>query len=296
MELITSVAAMRAWAQAQRAAGRRLGLVPTMGYLHAGHLSLVAEARCRTQRTVMSLFVNPTQFGVNEDLSRYPRDLPRDQALAAEAGTDVLFAPAVTEMYPDGFQTHVEVEQMARGLCGASRPTHFRGVTTVVAKLFNITLPHVAVFGQKDYQQLQVIRRLVRDLDFDVEIVGAPTVREADGLAMSSRNAYLSPGERRAARCIPAALEAGRTLVASGTSDPLRIVAGVRQVLSQQSAVRIDYVAVVDAETLEEIAALLQPALLAVAARIGTTRLIDNCVLTPPPGAGAHASDAAPGC
>jgi pantoate--beta-alanine ligase len=274
MQLITSPTEMSSWTEEARRAGERVGLVPTMGYLHAGHLSLVAAARARADRVVVSIFVNP-----QEDLERYPRDLERDRKLLEDAGTDVLFVPEAGSMYAEGFQTHVEVERTTRGLCGASRPGHFRGVTTVVAKLFHITRPHLAVFGEKDYQQLAVIRRMVRDLDFGIDIVGAPTVREPDGLAMSSRNALLSSAERQAARCVPTALAAARRLFAAGERDGLRLLAAARQAIGGESLARIDYVSLVDADTLQEVTRVDAPALLAVAVRVGQTRLIDNCVL-----------------
>ena len=279
MLLIESPTEMTTWSEAERLDGHRLGLVPTMGYLHRGHVSLMDESRRRAHRTVVSIFVNPLQFGPQEDLAHYPRDLDADRQLAEEAGVDVLFIPSAEAMYPEGFQTLVEVERATQGLCGASRPGHFRGVTTVVAKLFHLTRPHLAVFGEKDYQQLAVIRRMVRDLDFGIEIVGSPTVREADGLAMSSRNVYLAPGERARALCVPRALEAARKLWASGERDALRIVGAARRVLSDAAETRIEYVNLVDAETIEEVSVASAPALLAVAVRIGKTRLIDNCVL-----------------
>jgi pantoate--beta-alanine ligase len=280
MEIITTVLEMQHWSDAARARGQRIGLVPTMGYLHVGHLSLVAEARRRTDVVVASIFVNPLQFGANEDLDRYPRDVERDTQLLGGAGTHVLFLPDVKEMYPEGFQTAVTVDRVTRGLCGAARPSHFQGVTTVVAKLFNMVKPHVAVFGQKDFQQLVAIRRLVADLNFDVEIVGAPIVREADGLAMSSRNAYLSDRERDAALCLSRALTAAATQVGRGETDGLRILAAARRVVTDEPRARLDYAALVDPDTLEDIATVRAPALLALAVHIGKTRLIDNCLLS----------------
>lgn len=279
MREIQTPTEMAAWAEAERLAGRRIGLVPTMGYLHAGHLALVHEARRHAERTVLSIFVNPLQFGPQEDLARYPRDLERDRRLCEEAGVDALYLPDVAHMYPEGFETHVEVERATQGLCGAFRPGHFRGVTTVVAKLFHVTRPHVAVFGEKDFQQLAVIRRMVRDLDFGIEIVGLPTVREADGLAMSSRNVYLSPDERRAALCVPRALEAARVLWRAGERDGLRLLAAARRTLGDEPQARIEYVSLCDAETMQEVGTASAPALLAIAIRIGRTRLIDNTVL-----------------
>ena len=282
METINTVKDMQHWSDAARTRGQRIGFVPTMGYLHAGHLSLVAEARRRADVVVASIFVNPLQFGANEDLARYPRDIERDSQLLTAAGTDVLFLPDVKEMYPEGFQTTVTVERVTRGLCGASRPTHFQGVTTVVAKLFNMVKAHVAVFGQKDFQQFVAIRRMVVDLNFDIEIVGAPIIREADGLAMSSRNAYLSTPERHAARCLSRALHAAATLAERGEDDALRILAAARRVITDEPRARLDYAALVDLDTLEDVTTVRAPALLALAVHIGKTRLIDNCVLSIP--------------
>jgi pantoate--beta-alanine ligase len=279
MYTITAVHDMQRWADSARARGLRIGLVPTMGYLHAGHLSLVTEARRHADLTVASIFVNPLQFGANEDLERYPRDIERDTRLLAGAGADVLFLPDVASMYPEGFQTAVTVDRVTRGLCGAGRPTHFRGVTTVVAKLFNMVKPHVAVFGCKDFQQLVAVRRMVADLNFDLDIIGAPIVREADGVAMSSRNAYLSPAERRAARCLSAALRAAEAQVERGETDGLRILGAARRVITDQPLARIEYATLADPDTLEEATTVRGPTLLALAVHIGKTRLIDNCIL-----------------
>ena len=272
-------AAMRDWADLTRARGWRIGLVPTMGYLHAGHLSLVAEARRRADVCVASIFVNPLQFGANEDLANYPRDLDRDRGALAAAGVDVLYRPSADNMYPRGFQLEVAVTKVSAGLCGRTRPGHFGGVTTVVAKLFNAVKPHVAVFGEKDFQQLAVIRRMAADLDLGIEIVGMPIVREADGLAMSSRNAYLSPEERAAARCLSRALAAGRDAAKRGTAETAAVLEPVRNVLSAEPLARVDYAEVVDADTIEPLDVLNRPALLALAVFIGRTRLIDNTVL-----------------
>jgi pantoate--beta-alanine ligase len=279
MQTITDVREIQHWADAARARGQRIGLVPTMGYLHAGHISLVTEAQRRCDCTVASIFVNPLQFGANEDLDRYPRDIPRDTALLAEVGTDVLFLPDASVMYPEGSQTTVNVERATRGLCGAVRPTHFRGVTTVVAKLFNLVKPHVAVFGCKDYQQYIVIRQMVRDLNFDIEIIGAPIVREADGLAMSSRNAYLSQTERAAARCLSQALAVAAEEAARGESSGARIIGAVHRTIGAQPLARVEYVTLADPDTLEEVIEVRGPTLLALAVYVGKTRLIDNCIL-----------------
>lgn len=279
METITSIHAMQRWADRARAAGRRIGFVPTMGYLHAGHLSLIASARRQADAVVASIFVNPLQFGANEDLARYPRDLDGDTRQLRAAATDVLFLPSGDEMYPHGFQTAVAVHEVTQGLCGISRPTHFGGVATVVAKLFNIVKPHVAVFGEKDFQQLVTIRRLVTDLAFDIEIVGGPIVREADGLAMSSRNKYLDPAQRQAALCLSRALAAAEAKVAAGGRQANEIVAAARAVIAAEPLARLDYAHLVDVETMREVPDLAAPAVLALAAFVGNTRLIDNRVL-----------------
>jgi pantoate--beta-alanine ligase len=280
MREFTTAAAMRAWATQARMAGRRIGFVPTMGYLHEGHLSLVAEARRRADACVASIFVNPMQFGANEDLSRYPRDLERDRAQLASAGVEALYLPTAEAMYPAGFQTEVTVTGVTTGLCGRSRPGHFCGVTTVVAKLFNAVLPHLAVFGEKDFQQLVVVRRMATDLDFGIDVVGMPIVREADGVAMSSRNAYLSAAERAAARCLSRALDAARTTVASGARAAADVRAAAEAVVTAEPQARVDYLELVDAESLDPVDHLERPAVLALAVFIGRTRLLDNTVLT----------------
>lgn len=252
-----------------------------MGALHEGHLSLVRRARADNDTVVVSIFVNPTQFGPSEDYARYPRDPDRDLALLRDLGTDVVFMPPVEEMYPEGFDTYVQVEKLSQVLEGASRPGHFRGVATVVTKLFNIVQPHRAYFGQKDAQQLAVIRRLTRDLDLPVEVVGLPTVREPDGLAMSSRNAYLSPEERKAAPVLYRSLEAAQELWRSGVRDVSLIRQRMNEVLAAEPLARVDYVSVADAETLEELETVDRPALVSLAVRIGGTRLIDNVTLMP---------------
>jgi pantoate--beta-alanine ligase len=281
MLVIESPAAMREWADGWRATGRRIGFVPTMGYLHDGHVSLMTEARRRADVCVVSIFVNPLQFGTGEDLSKYPRDLDRDRAALAHAGVDALYLPSAERMYPGGFQTEVAVGALAARLCGRSRPGHFRGVATVVAKLFNAVKPHVAVFGEKDFQQLAVIRRMTADLDLGIEIVGMPIVREPDGVAMSSRNAYLSPRERTAARCLPRALAAARAGFARGARGADALLECARAVLAAEPLARLDYAELVDAETMEPVETVDRPVLLALAVCIGRARLIDNTVLTP---------------
>lgn len=280
MEVVSTVAAARAAVGAARAQGKVIGVVPTMGALHEGHLSLIRRARAECGFVVVTLFVNPTQFGPTEDLSRYPRPFEADCELSAGAGADLMFAPPVEEVYPSGFSTYVTVEGLTQGLCGASRPTHFRGVTTVVSKLFNMVGPDRAYFGEKDYQQLQVIRRMTRDLDFPVEIVPCPIVREADGLALSSRNRYLSPEERRSALTLSQGLGAARELYRRGERDGGALIAAARGPLEADPQVRVDYVELVDAETLEPARQVEHPAVLAVAAFLGKTRLIDNTVLS----------------
>jgi pantoate--beta-alanine ligase len=250
-----------------------------MGYLHDGHASLMKEGRRRGDLLVTSIFVNPTQFGAGEDFEAYPRDLARDTAIALENGVDVLFVPNAREMYPAGFQTYVNVETVSLPLCGASRPGHFRGVTTVVAKLFNIVMPTFAFFGEKDFQQLVVIRRMVADLDMDVEVVGLPTVREADGLAMSSRNAYLSPAERLSALCLSRALAAAGALYRSGEVSVRRLREEVEGIILREPCAVIDYADFRDGDTLEEKEQADERTVLALAVRIGKTRLIDNTMI-----------------
>jgi pantoate--beta-alanine ligase len=279
LEVVSTVAAARAAIRTARQEGTLIGVVPTMGALHEGHLSLIRRARAECGFVVVTLFVNPTQFGPAEDLSRYPRPFEADCDLSAGAGAHLMFAPPVEEVYPAGFATYVNVERLTQGLCGGSRPTHFRGVTTVVSKLFNMLQPDRAYFGEKDYQQLQVIRRMTRDLDFPVEIVPCPIVREADGLAMSSRNRYLAPEERSSALALSRALAAAREAFTAGERDAAALTATARGVLEEDPQVRIDYVELVDAESLEPLERLERPAVLAVAAFLGKTRLIDNTVL-----------------
>jgi pantoate--beta-alanine ligase len=270
---------MQQAALALRAQSKRIGCVPTMGFLHAGHLSLVKLARERSDVVILTLFVNPTQFGPKEDLAKYPRNFERDAALCREAGVDILFAPETAEMYAADASIYVAEEKLSRGLCGASRPGHFRGVCTVVAKLFNLCLPHVAVFGEKDAQQFRIIRRMTRDLNFPVEIVSGPTLREADGLAMSSRNTYLSDAERQQALVLKRALDEAARRFRAGERDATEFKAAMREIITQVPAAKIDYIEMVDGETLEPVQTLEKPALVALAVFIGKTRLIDNIVL-----------------
>lgn len=280
MTIIKSVATMKALAREWRREGKRVGFVPTMGYLHDGHLSLVHESKGRADVTVVSIFVNPAQFGPNEDFSKYPRDLAKDSAYLREAGVDCLFYPEAAEIYPPGYRTYVEVEGLQDKLCGRSRPGHFRGVATVVLKLFEIVEPDFAIFGAKDAQQVLIIKRMAADLDLGVEIVTCPIVREPDGLALSSRNAYLGPAERRAARVLSTSLDWAGKAVAAGERDACRLVSGIRAVLEAEPLARIDYAEAVDPETLEPVAELRGEVLVALAVFIGPTRLIDNIRLT----------------
>jgi pantoate--beta-alanine ligase len=290
MEVFRTVAELRARADAERYAGRRVALVPTMGALHAGHLSLVAEARRRADFVVVSIFVNPTQFAPNEDLASYPRTPESDLAQCREAGVDAVFAPAPVELYPSGAQTWVDVAELSQPLCGGSRPHFFRGVATVVTKLLVAARPHVAVFGEKDYQQLQVVRRLARDLLLDVEIVGVATDREADGLARSSRNVYLEAAMRPEALSLVRALDDAEKAVAAGERRVAVLEARVRELISRAPHAEIDYADLRDAATLAAIETLRAPAVLALAVRFpapraasGHVRLIDNRVLHPQP-------------
>jgi pantoate--beta-alanine ligase len=276
MLTIKRVKEMQCWSDAERRQRRKIAFVPTMGFLHEGHLSLVRDGKKRADRLVVSIFVNPAQFAPQEDLSAYPRDLPRDKELLENNGADVLFLPSVEEMYPQGYRTFIQVEDLSAPLCGAFRPGHFRGVTTVVAKLLNIVEPHIAIFGRKDYQQLQIIRRMVRDMNLRVEIVGHPIVREPDGLAMSSRNAYLSPAERRAALCLWHSLRAAECLVKSGERRASAILERVGREIAAEPLARLEYAQLCDAETLCEVTELRDGALLALAVWIGKARLIDN--------------------
>jgi pantoate--beta-alanine ligase len=279
MRIIESVSGMQAAADELRASGRKIGLVPTMGYLHEGHLELMRAAAKQADVVVASIFVNPTQFGPGEDLDRYPRDFDGDVRKAGGAGVEVIFAPTAEEMYPPGFQTKVRVERVTKHLCGLSRPVHFEGVTTVVCKLFNCVKPDVAVFGEKDFQQLVVIERMVIDLNMEVRIVGVPVQREPDGLAMSSRNAYLNAEERRSALSLFKSLELARRLYNGGERDARVIRDAVIGLISSHPFTSVDYVEVCDPVSLEAVDVLKGRTLLALAVNVGRTRLIDNCTL-----------------
>jgi len=279
LRIIDSPREMQALSRQVRAEGKTIAFVPTMGYLHEGHASLMREGRRRADLLVASIFVNPTQFGAGEDFNAYPRDLAGDMRIAEEAEVDVIFVPAASQMYPAGYQTYVNVEDLTLPLCGASRPGHFRGVTTVVAKLFNIVMPHVALFGKKDYQQLAVIRRMAADLNMDIDILGMPIVREADGLAMSSRNSYLSPEERRAALCLSRGIAEARKLFAAGVRESGQLKSAVAAVVAAEPLAAPEYLELRDGGSLEEVSLVGSGTLVALAVRIGKTRLIDNCIL-----------------
>jgi pantoate--beta-alanine ligase len=277
MDIIRSPAAMTAWSNRKITERRTIALVPTMGSFHDGHLSLMRLTARQADCVVVSLFVNPFQFGPAEDLEQYPRDFERDAALAAQEKIDVLFAPTVEDMYPAGYQTRVMVSELSRGLCGAERPGHFEGVTTVVAKLFNIIRPQLSVFGEKDYQQLTIIRQMVEDLNWNVDIIGHPIIREPDGLAMSSRNAYLSPEEREKARCLSQAIKHARSIISAGQTDVGLLEAEIESLLaSSDPAVQVEYIHIVDQNSLKPQSQIDRNSLLTMAVKIGRTRLIDN--------------------
>ncbi|HWQ69135.1 MAG TPA: pantoate--beta-alanine ligase [Patescibacteria group bacterium] len=281
MQVIDEPSAVQRRCMSLRREGKTIGLVPTMGAFHEGHLSLMRRARADNDIVVVSIFVNPIQFGRGEDFDSYPRDLQSDLAQAEQVGVDLAFTPSAEAIYPKGFQAYVDVTEITEGLCGASRPGHFRGVTTVVAKLFNLIRPNQAYFGQKDYQQSVVVRRLVADLHFDLDVVVLPTVREADGLAMSSRNARLTPSQRRAAAVLYASLSRAEERVKIGECSAKAIVDAVRAIIEGEPLARIDYVALCHPETLQPLDRIDGPTLLALAVRFGETRLIDNCIITP---------------
>ena len=278
--IIETVKELREYLAGQRAAGNTVGLVPTMGFLHEGHLSLIREAKAENDVVVVSDFVNPTQFGPNEDFESYPRNIERDTELALSAGADVIFYPSVSEMYPPGSSTYVEVEgNITRVLCGASRPTHFRGVTTVVNKLFNIVEPNKAYFGQKDAQQVAVLTKMVKDLHMDIELIICPIVREPDGLAMSSRNTYLSAEERKQAVILNQALKKAKNAFANGEKDVVKLTGIITDKINEMPLAVIDYVSILDFPSLKPIITIEKDALAAVAVKFGKTRLIDNEIL-----------------
>jgi pantoate--beta-alanine ligase len=281
MRIISKVKEMQKVADELRKEGKIIGVVPTMGYLHEGHLSLIRLAKEKSDVVITTIFVNPLQFAPNEDYDRYPRDFERDVKLAQSAGCDIIFHPSVEEMYPQNFLTYVEVDKLTKVLEGEFRPTHFRGVTTVVAKLFNITKPHIAVFGQKDAQQALIIKQMVRDLNFDIEIIVAPIVREPDGLAMSSRNVYLSDSERKDATVLYESLKLAEKLIENGERNSKNIILKMEELIKSKPTAKIDYIAIVEPETLEKLETLSEGKeyLIALAVRIGSTRLIDNTIV-----------------
>jgi len=279
MKIITTIKEMREHSENCRKNGDSVGFVPTMGALHDGHLSLIRASAADNNITIVSIFVNPTQFGANEDLDKYPRALERDADLSAESGADVIFAPTAAEMYTPNYTTYVNVESLTQGLCGKSRPTHFRGVTTVVAKLFNIVSPCRAYFGQKDAQQLAIICKMVADLNMPVEIIPCPIVREPDGLAMSSRNVYLTPAEREQATILCESLTTAKDLITAGETSAEIIKEKITSILNSKNLATIDYVEIVDFATFREIETIKPPTLIALAVKFGNTRLIDNLII-----------------
>ncbi|MEN8780196.1 MAG: pantoate--beta-alanine ligase [Desulfobacterales bacterium] len=279
VKIIPTVEQMQERAESLRRDGRRIACVPTMGFLHDGHLSLMRIAKTRADVLVVSVFVNPAQFGPEEDFETYPRNLERDLELCAKENVDIVFTPKTGALYSDDYQSYVKLEHLPHHLCGLSRPVFFTGVATVVCKLFNIVRPHIAVFGEKDYQQLLIIRRMVKDLNFNTEIIGGPIVREKDGLAMSSRNAYLTPAQRPAALTLYRSLVQARKRVETGERDAARILKEVRDRISAQPETDIDYLSICDPETLIDVERIDRPALMALAVKVGKTRLIDNTIL-----------------
>ncbi|MBE0559044.1 MAG: pantoate--beta-alanine ligase [Proteobacteria bacterium] len=282
MQIVQTIHEMQAIAEAERRRGRRIAFVPTMGYFHEGHLNLMRVGRKEADCLAVSIYVNPTQFAPTEDFAAYPRDLERDQRLAEGVGVDWVFSPDNREMYPEGYQTHVEVEGVTKNLCGASRPHFFRGVTTVCTKLFHIVKPHVTVFGRKDFQQYVTIRRMVRDLNMDIEVIGMQTTREPDGLAMSSRNVYLKPPERESALSLSRSLRLAKERYERGERDAAAILSDIRDFIQGQPHTEIDYVRICDTETMSDIPRIEGEAVLALAVRVGKTRLIDNHVFGEP--------------
>ena len=279
MTIIRGIAEMHRTAESLRLQGKRIGLVPTMGFLHEGHASLIRSMRNEADVAVVSIFVNPAQFAPTEDFSRYPRDFQRDEKIAADSGTDFIFYPDASEMYPAGFKTYVSNEAVAAVLEGKFRPTHFRGVTTVVAKLFNIVKPHTAIFGQKDVQQAFILRRMVADLNFDTRIIVAPIVREADGLAMSSRNVYLTPEERTNASSMYRSLKLAEGLIRGGERSSQKIREQMETLILSAEPTQIDYIAFLNPDTFEEIATVHSKTLIALVVRFGSTRLLDNAII-----------------
>ncbi|MBW2490645.1 MAG: pantoate--beta-alanine ligase [Deltaproteobacteria bacterium] len=281
MEIIMTVKEMQVRSDKMRRQGKTIVFVPTMGFLHEGHLSLIREGKKHGDDIVVSIFVNPAQFGPGEDLETYPRDFERDLELLRKERASAVFAPDATEIYGERFQTYVELDKLPNHLCGLSRPVFFKGVATIVTKLFNIVKPHVTIFGQKDYQQLTVIRQMVRDLNLDIKVIGAPTVRESDGLAMSSRNTYLTPDQRMSALSLNKSLKTAQTLVENGLRDSAKIIDTATKLIRSHPETEIDYITICDPETLDDVKTIDRPALMALAVKVGKARLIDNMILKP---------------
>ena len=279
MKVIKKSKELQTLIEREKKKGKIIGLVPTMGYLHSGHISLIKRAKKDCGIVVVSIYVNPTQFGPGEDYQRYPRDLERDKKLAKEAGTDILFVPSDEEIYPDSFHTYIQVEELSGRLCGVSRPIHFRGVATIVAKLFNIVKPTKAYFGWKDAQQLIILKKMVKDLNMDVEVVGLPTVREKDGLAISSRNKYLSKQERKIAPILYQALIKAKKMVNSGENNSARVLQQAKDLIKKKKGVKIDYLKAINLIDLKDAKKIKKNTLIAIAAWIGKTRLIDNVII-----------------
>ncbi|MCL5773122.1 MAG: pantoate--beta-alanine ligase [Firmicutes bacterium] len=279
METIESILEMKAWSSTTKAQGKKIAFVPTMGYLHKGHLELIKKAKERCPRVVSSIFVNPKQFGPSEDYANYPRNLERDRELAEWAGTDVLFVPKAEEMYPEDYSTYVEVEELSDVLCGASREGHFKGVATVVMKLFNIVQPYEAFFGEKDAQQLIIIRKMIKDLNMDIKIISVPTIRETDGVALSSRNKYLNEEERKQAVCLYQSILRAKEMIDSGERSAEKIKAGMEKVIKEKPLAGIDYIEIVDASKLKKLDSISGRVLVALSVKIGKARLIDNIMV-----------------
>jgi pantoate--beta-alanine ligase len=278
MNVINSIAQMQSFSESMRRQGKRISFVPTMGYFHEGHLELMRQARKFADCLIVSIYVNPTQFGPKEDLSKYPRDFDRDSQMAQSVDVDIIFYPSDMEMYPEAYQTYVNVEKVTRNLCGLTRPGHFLGVTTVCCKLFNVVKPHVSVFGKKDYQQFVTIKRMVADLNIDLEIVGLPTVREADGLAMSSRNAYLKEDERLSALALVKSLKLARKLYDAGERKASLIISEATELIKNVPYTDVEYIKICDTSTLDDVDEITGETVMALAVKVGTTRLIDNYV------------------
>ncbi|MCK5310542.1 MAG: pantoate--beta-alanine ligase [Desulfobacteraceae bacterium] len=281
MEIFKKASEMQSWSKNIKKQDKTICLVPTMGYLHEGHLSLIEKGEELSDKTVLSIFVNPTQFGKNEDLDSYPTDLKKDLNHAEKLNVDAVFLPSKDEMYKKNFQTYVELTNLPNHLCGLSRPVHFKGVATIVAKLFNIVDPDTAIFGQKDYQQIQVIRQMTKDMNFNIQIIGAPIVREDDGLAMSSRNTYLTKEERKAGLCLSQSIEKAKEMIKNGETNADVILSEINGFIKNVKGVKIDYIALCDPETLDLVKEIKGKTLLALAVKLGETRLIDNAVIDP---------------